>query len=649
MHQIQTLSLTARLLRAAVLVLACLSAAALRAAAPASDLLKLVHEDVGLCVQLNDLGTNVPQLLESQAAQRLVRSKLYQSWLECDEYRKLDQSRKAIERLSNRPFGQFATELFGKSVVLALYPSEHGKVEGAVLTETADADVVDQILAAWNEKKNVAAATLAHRGVAYHRRTKTWKKSGRTETLYYLKLDKVFVLSDHESMIRRVIELHPAGQDRPADGAQTAAARSLYESGLYHKATADLSADALAVVYFNPRVAERALGPLPAGADPGEKLLRDAWQQMESVAAAVRFDEGLVVEAVIHSQRVATAEGGGGAAGDGASGRLAFLAKVPRVAVAVAAGRIDAAAVAAALGKLVSAGDREKLENVRRVGAGLLLGMDLFDDVLPKLGPNWTAYVVPRTNASSASDCPIDVVIAVQLPAESQSDPAADPGAKPDQSAPRAPSLHAALQNALVTGLNLLAARHNSESKTTTAVVRSKETPQGQTYWIENLEKFTVACALTKGELVLASAPEAVDEFLATAAAGDVNAGFNGSPVRHAAARHHRHADQALLVDVGVLRRLIAENRGFFTGHAEGKKSAAAGTAAAAADAAASEGADAKTPAATGSDPDLARVEDILQLFDTAFLTIDARGDRLRIVAGAVIAPESIAAPANSP
>ena len=466
-----------RLLRTAVMLLLCLSAAALRAAAPASPLLKLVREDVGLCIQLNDLGTNVPKLLESRTAQRLKQLELYQSWRQCSECQKLDQSRTAIERLSNKPFGQFATELFGKSVVLALYPSEQGKVEGAVLTETANADVVDQVLSAWSQKKNVDAVTLSHHGLAYQRRTKTGKKNGKSETLYYLKLERVFVLSDHESMIRRVIELHLAGANRPAgtDGTPLpqSAARSLYDSELYRKSTADLSADSLAVVYFNPRVGERALAPLRADADPGEKLLRDAWHRMESVAAGLRFDEGLIVEAVVHFKQP------NGTADQTAMDRLAgppeFLAKVPRTAIAVAAGRVDPAAVAGALAKLMDADDREKLQNVRRISAGLLLGKDLFDDVLPKLGPNWTAYLAPRKNKSSPAGCPIDAVLAVQLPTETATQSAAAASdAKSEAAVPREPSLRAAIQNGLVTGMNLLAAVHNSQSKATTAVVRSR-------------------------------------------------------------------------------------------------------------------------------------------------------------------------------
>ena len=161
---------------------------------------------------------------------------------------------------------------------------------------------------------------------------------------------------------------------------------------------------------------------------------------------------------------------------------------------------------------------------------------------------------------------------------------------------------------------------------------------------------------------MLASSPAAVDDFLATAG-GKAEASFNGSPVRKTAAKHSRDENQALFVDVALLRQFIAENRSFFTGHSGAEKRADAAKEAQAGRQAdtppkpdAPKTASSPTQATTSKpaanshrDPDLARVEDILKLFDTAFLTVDVSGDRLRIVAGAVIMPDGAQAPATSP
>ena len=193
-------------------------------------LLKLVGDDVGLCVELSQLESEVPAMIRSPLAARVKSSQLYRDWLESDDYKKLVRSRDSIEKDAGRPFDELVYELLGKSVVVAVYPSETKSLEAVVLTEMAGDKTIDWLLESWRRKKTYTIEALSHRGQAYFRRAHAMPKNTALETLYYLRLGRIFAVSDKETMIRRVIDLHLANQSPPADKPNAAAARDAQPS-----------------------------------------------------------------------------------------------------------------------------------------------------------------------------------------------------------------------------------------------------------------------------------------------------------------------------------------------------------------------------------------------------------------------------------
>src|SRR5690349_12711092 len=89
-----------------ILLLLIASATFAQAAERSEALLRLVGEDVALCVELSDFKHELPALLNSDLGARLKGLKLYQDWLESTDYRKLVKSRDGIEKFAGKPFDQ---------------------------------------------------------------------------------------------------------------------------------------------------------------------------------------------------------------------------------------------------------------------------------------------------------------------------------------------------------------------------------------------------------------------------------------------------------------------------------------------------------------------------------------------------------------
>jgi hypothetical protein len=233
-----------------------------------------------------------------------------------------------------------------------------------------------------------------------------------------------------------------------------------------------------------------------------------------------------------------------------------------------------------------------------------LLGQDPLDDVLPALGDNWACFFVPR-EASRPDRFPADALLAVELPA-GESSP--EPGERP--------ALRAALVNALNTGLNYLTARRNRKSKSTAAVVRQKELGRTSIRWIERFGDFEPACALAPDALAISTSPAVIERFISP----PKDESLTASPLyRHVSERYLSDESQLLFVNVAAVRNSLSQASP--TAAPESPKPASA---------ASSDGARYERDSA---------VRDVLELFDAAFVAGRVEENRVRLVAGAVLAP----------
>jgi hypothetical protein len=279
----------------------------------------------------------------------------------------------------------------------------------------------------------------------------------------------------------------------------------------------------LAAVYVNPRALDSAVSYFITNPEQPDFVRAFAWNrcrwltlriilETDRVSSTTATSDELRLEAVVDYDSQGTPEWWQQWVGLATTQRLP-LNRIPNDALLALSGQFSSDALQALVRKAVPtdgqlSGDARK---VRRVSQGLLLGLDPLTDLLPALGPNWLAYCVPRS-AAEAHDFPVDALIALDLqPDESPAAARPEPGETPR------PSMQDSLDNALLTGLNLLAAEHNSRTSGPVAVLRHHAVAEGTIRWAAPVSRFRPAYAVSNNFLLVASSPELCEQFLEAA------------------------------------------------------------------------------------------------------------------------------------
>ena len=563
----------------------------IQAAAPANQLLKLVGSDVGLCVEMSQLKDRLPQAAESDLFKRFQATTVYRQWTAGKDYRKLMEARQGIEKLSKKPFGQFASELFGESVVLAVYPVPQGEPVGVLLIQTASVEALESGLAVWSRVEKQKTSQRKYAGHVYFQRTKPAHRKRASETQYYFKQNRSLAVSDSEKMIQRVIGLANAETAR-----QDA---SLVDSPTYRKAIGSLSADNTVSVFFNPRAWDRQV----LKESSKEPVLAALWRRFESMALGIRVREGIIIEAVINYESPTGADNWSKFVTK-TQGSPQFLKKVPERALAAFAGRFHATGIDATLTQTMNQREKKQWDSFRQVSQGLLLGLDLFNDVLPQFRPNWGGYVVRREKLQPGA-VPVDGLLAFQIP------PVAN--AKTESNKQHA-TVRAALDNALNTGLNLLTAFHNSKSPQEAATVRTDREANVSVRWIDRLGLYRPAYALTQDYLVFASSPRLIRDFVSSDATKSLHA---SSEFQRWSSTYFPEANQVLFLNVAQFRSFLSANWKFFVEQTS----------------------DSGSQNAQEVADKLSRFDDVLQLLDAAFVTAHIGKNRIHLIMGGTTTP----------
>jgi hypothetical protein len=512
-------------------------------------LVRLVGRDAGLCVEIPHLDETLSAFEHGEFFKRFERSHLYAKWKASSDYDRIEKMAAGIENFSGKPLRQFLRDIFGTGVVVAVY-SEPGPGTAAVLmTEAASAEVLKSEIEAWNRSVAHRTEPVDFSGHTYFRRTCEEKvaQGPQRKTVYYCVLDKTFLLSDHEDLIRR--SLTRASSKEP-DG-------SLFDVPAYRDARQSLSPSYSARAYVNPRIWE---GLFAQAHRPGDEVHRSAlavtfldfWRRCDWLAVGLQTDRGIVVEATARYATTGLSDRWKSLIGS-LSGSADFLSLVPSDALCVLAGR-------QAFGDLLrqsiphspsGAGtEGRSWDSFRQVSRGLLLGLDLFDDVLPAFRENWGAYLAPRRGAKP-HELPVEGVAAIELP-PLPSTPSVDR---------KQPAVRDAIDNGLNMGLNFIAAYFNMSSTGNPAVVRTEpaDAKNPRLRWIESIGAYQPACALTSRFLVFATTPGAIRTFVAaeSAAAGK---GLQHPVFARLAKRYFPKENQILFVDAAGISAFVREH-----------------------------------------------------------------------------------------
>ena len=571
------------------------SIASAQTSANARPLTRLVAADVGLCVEVRQFAKTWPAVAGSEFFKRIERLSFYRKWKAGNEYRKLLQTRSEIEAVIGKPLIRLTDELFGDDVVVAVYVDDRGRSQGVLLTRTAGVSVLEAAIAAWDRAEHPTTIARGESGGRYFRRV-VRREQGRDDTLYYAKLGRTLAVSDQEAMIRRVLDLNRLS--RPAQGSNGSPGKSLFDSAVYQRASGSLPKKTVASIYFNPRPWDGLFssGSSPSGA---KSVLISLWRRCRSVMVGLRVDRGVVFDAVVDYDGSGVPEAWTRFVRQ-AAGSPAFFQKVPRRALLAFGGRFSPSGLRELINRQMSDSPRNRWDSLRQVSRGLLLGLDLVDDVLPGLGPNWGFYMVPRQqdirSAPGSRLPPVNGLLAIDLAAKKS----ASPGR---------PTLRAGLENGLNTGLNMLAALYNSQSSGPPAIVRTRRGRTGVVHWIEGIDGYQPAYALTATHLIFAGSPKLVDEFAATDSRSALTSSGN---YQRLSQQYFTGAGQVLLVRVDAIRDLVRQHAAFFVRRA------------------------AKSPSQRVRNR-FNNVREILTLFDSAFIAAGVTNDRVRLVIGGVV------------
>jgi hypothetical protein len=387
-------SMTTR--RTSFLAVATLLALTVRAGAESArdELLRLVPDDVGFCLVLEDLRGHVAQLTESPFLQQFQKSPMG-ALLDADrDMRKFIEGRQQLETLFGVDWPKLRDEILGDAVVFAFRPAppdKSGQDQALILLRARD----PQALANLVERINAFQKTIGEVKAVEPRTHKGQKYFERVEAKalpFYALAGPVLALSSHDAMLRQALDRR--GPDATAEPLLAGRLRQLL--GPERR---------LASLWLNPRAFDAAISAkAKEGSDEKKAVLKNFstyWRALDGVAGGIGVNEdvtctlaiGARVEQLSPAARRFLAE---------AAKPSELWQHFPDDALLAFAGRFDPAAFEQVLGEFLTPQARQVLHDSLDRFVGAALDKDVVKDVLPFLGPDIGLCVMaPEEKAKS--------------------------------------------------------------------------------------------------------------------------------------------------------------------------------------------------------------------------------------------------------
>jgi len=507
------------------------------------ELYNLVGSEVGLCLELSDLTHQTESLLSSPLAERFSNLSAFQSWKHSPKFQQLEQTKREIEKLLGQPVDSTMQQLFGNSVILAIYTVPNSEPTGITLTRASNQRVIDQVITAWNKAEPQETKQIKFKGKTYFSRTRLARPKHPEKTVFYFRDSQILGFSDNEQLIKKTLELLISHES------SSNSSKALRTLPTFLKAHSSTHPSTAAFLYVNPRAWDQILEQSQPK-NQAEQYFNEFWKSCESISLGFNLTGGASIELSIRLEQQTETNGWLNFV-KAVQGPPDFLKQVPKRALLLFAGRHGLDVLSqfhAPSQNLISA---EQLASFRQISRGLLLGLDLFDDIFPQLPSNWGGYLVPRTNHSS-DRFPIDGLIAIELPPSST---------QTEKTQSKTVTVQTAIANGCNTAFNLLAAFHNgSKSAQPAAIVRSEETNKTHVHWIDNIDSFQPTFAVSDRFLIFATAPDVVQEFLTLPESESILA----SPQFQAWKKHHfSEMNQVLFLNFAMMQNSLQERKKF--------------------------------------------------------------------------------------
>jgi hypothetical protein len=461
-------------------------------ATPRDEVLRLVPEDVGFCLVVQDLRDHVDALTGSPFAEQFDQSPLGVAVRGAKEAEKLRAFEKEFQKALGIDWARLRDDVFGDTVVLAYRPGPPGQPkqdQDLVLVRARDAkllaDLIDRLNTVQKDRNEVKElAERRYKGRTYYRRVESEK-----ENFYYLH-GPVLAVSSKEEMLQAAIDL-----DRQAGDKEPAVARELRLLGADRR---------LAALWINPRAFDADMEQRAAAAKGPEGAARQAflpyWKSTDCIVLSADFQKD--VELVLAVRARTDALPAAGKRLFSAAGRRSELwDHFPDDALLAAAGRVDAAALLDVLGDFLTAEDRDAMLSRLQGSLGAVLDNQDVKDVVPDLGPDWGVCLTAPPAGGKEWFPRVLVALRVQ------------PGGK-------TPPADRALLSAVDSLATWLRIGYNLQHKDQIAA-RTVTQDKAEIKYLVSDQCFppgvSPAYALRDGYLVLASSPEVIRGFGSTA------------------------------------------------------------------------------------------------------------------------------------
>jgi hypothetical protein len=370
-------------------ILALLALALPLSAAPRDELIRLVPDDVGFCLVLQDLRVHIATLRDSPLLEQVRKSAAGKAFLESDEFRKLVTAEEELKKHLGVSGEQLRDDIFGDAIVLAYRPSPDGKPEGEqgiFLLHARNAKLLADLIERVNNAQKQSGElkeleARKHQGVTYYLRVED------KGTHYYYLNGATLALTSQEPLLKQVIELE--GRERKLESTLGQRMRQL---GVHQ---------AMLTWWINPRAFDAELQRKVAQAKPAEmhglKRVQTYWKALDGIACTFTprksdFELGL---AVLAREADLPTPARKFLSGDNRPSEL--WTRFPRDAMLTVAGRVDVPALTEFIGDFLPAEEQRRLKDTVKRLRGALSNLDVEQDVLANLGPDWGFCLVAPT------------------------------------------------------------------------------------------------------------------------------------------------------------------------------------------------------------------------------------------------------------
>lgn len=359
--------------------------------APASNpLIASVPSDVGIYIEVDRYATNSELVFTGDIYQWLEQFPPVDQWAVARPERLRNMVRLVVKHC------EFDAEtawrsLFSNRVAFAVWPNDelHDDADaGLVIFEADESDRLQQFVQGFLDAQRELGAAVEEKqtdaGITYYAVTRV--RNGKDLLVHIAADGNVGLIGSVERTFVASLDLRGGGD---------AKAPSLADLPIHREGNQRLSPDAAVQVYVNPRRWDAVIGDSLNQNDLLENAAWHLWRACEFIVSSIEIGQPIRIGTYAQIDRKSLPPELVNLT-ENFIGTADFLERIPADSMVAAAGRLELFRLAQYLLSGMEPERRATIDLIRGFASGMLLGQDLVDDVLPQLGPNIGAFLLPE-------------------------------------------------------------------------------------------------------------------------------------------------------------------------------------------------------------------------------------------------------------